>query len=146
MTIYEFVTPSDPITFKAENDKVAFCCAVILGNGKGGCENTTTRESIPSLLAFSRNPDEDIEKFIGCPLKEFVSDNIDSIQTSFESFAYATVSERKTYDNAIEAITDPERLKEFKQKHEDQNRTSMSKWVQGAWNYAQSIAKNEKGS
>jgi hypothetical protein len=47
MFLYEFVTPSDPITFKAENDKIAFCCALILGSGKACCTNVDSGESIP---------------------------------------------------------------------------------------------------
>ncbi len=42
MNIYKFVTPSDSITFKAENDKIAYACVLFLGNGKAGCENCTS--------------------------------------------------------------------------------------------------------
>jgi len=54
MNIYEFITPSDPITFKADDDKVAFVCAAILGKGQAGCENKTTGESLPTMLMFSK--------------------------------------------------------------------------------------------
>ena len=45
MNIYKFITPSDPITFKAENDKIAYACVLFLGNGKAGCENCTSKKS-----------------------------------------------------------------------------------------------------
>ena len=35
---YQLITPSDPITFKAESDKIAFFCALVLGSGKAGME------------------------------------------------------------------------------------------------------------
>ena len=65
MNIYEFITPSDPITFKADDDKVAFTCALLLGNGKAGCENKATGESLPTMLMFAKDPDKDIQDFIG---------------------------------------------------------------------------------
>jgi hypothetical protein len=43
---------------------------------------------------------------------------------------------RSLEELTIEAITDPEKLKEFKDKHEDSNRTSMSSWVKVAWKLA----------
>lgn len=142
MTIYEFITPSDPITFKADNDKIAFVCVLLLGNGKAGCTNTATQESIPSMLMFSKDPDKAIEDFIGGDFKEFLEANKSSIAECFKSFAYGSVSERRTYDNACEAITDPDKLKEFKAKHEDAERSSMSRWVATAWNYAERLSKS----
>jgi len=56
MNIYEFITPSDPITFKADDDKVAFTCALLLGNGKAGCTNLKTGDSIPTMLMFAKDP------------------------------------------------------------------------------------------
>jgi hypothetical protein len=139
MFLYEFVTPSDPITFKAENDKIAFCCALILGSGKACCTNVDSGESIPSLLIFSTNPEKEIEDFLGSAIDVFMKDHLKSVSESFSTFAYGKPSERKTYDAALEAITDAEKLKEFKSKHEDVNRSSMSKWVQHAWKLSEKI-------
>ena len=140
MNIYEFVTPSDQITFKTDNDKVAFTCALLLGNGKAGCKNETTGESIPTMLMFAKDPDSDIQNFIGGDFGEFIEANKHKISECFKSFAYGSVSDRKTFDEACEAITDQEKLKEFKAKHEDKNRTSMSPWVKSAWNLAERIS------
>lgn len=140
MNIYEFITPSDPITFKSDDDKVAFACSLLLGNGQAGCENKSTGESLPTMLMFVADPNKEIEKFIGEDFKSFIHANKPKIKACFDSFAYGSVSERKTYDDALEAITDPEKLKEFKAKHEDKNRTSMSKWVKGAWQYAERLS------
>lgn len=137
MNIYEFITPSDPITFKADDDKVAFACALLLGNGKAGCDNKTTGESIPTMLMFSKDPDKEIENFIGGDFKDFIETNKQKIKECFNSFAYGSVSDRQTFDDACEAITDTEKLKVFKAKHEDKNRSSMSQWVKGAWSYAE---------
>lgn len=140
MNIYEFITPSDPITFKADDDKVAFTCALLLGNGKAGCENKATGESLLTMLIFAKDPDKDIQDFIGGDFKEFLEANKTMIAECFKSFAYGSVSDRQTFDDACDAITDPEKLKEFKAKHEDKNRSSMSRWVKGAWQYGERMS------
>lgn len=136
MNIYEFITPSDPITFKSDNDKVAFACALLLGNGKAGCKNKTTGENLPTMLMFSTNPDKNIQDFIGGDFKEFLETNKPQIAECFKSFTYGSVSDRQTFDDACEVITNPEKLKEFKAKHEDKNRSSLSQWVKAAWDYS----------
>ena len=143
MTIYEFITPSDPITFLAPNDKIAYLCSVFLGSGKAGCTNTETGESVPSMLMFVEEPDKAIEEYVGEEVKGYIEKHKQEMSDCFNSFAYATVSARRMYDDAIEAITDPEKLKQFKSNHEDKNRSSMSKWVQSAWKYAESFLKIE---
>ena len=141
MNIYKFITPSDPITFKTDDDKVAFTCALLLGNGKAGCDNKTTGESLPTMLMFAKDPEKDIQEFIGGDLKEFIKANKHKISDCFKSFAYGSVYERVAFDDACDAITDPEKLKEFKAKHEDKNRSSMSQWVKHAWRLGENILK-----
>jgi hypothetical protein len=133
MNIYEFITPSDTITFKADDDKVAFMCALLLGNGKAGCTNLKTGDSIPTMLMFAQDPEKEIQEFIGGSPKEFLEANKPKMAECFKSFSYGSASDRKTFDDACDAITDPEKLKEFKAKHEDKNRSSMSQWVKAAW-------------
>lgn len=140
MNIYEFITPSDPITFKTDDDKVAFTCALLLGNGKAGCTNLKTGVSIPTMLMFAKDPDKDIQDFIGGDFKEFLKANKKKIAECFKSFSYGSPSDRQTFDDACDAITDPEKLKEFKAKHEDKNRSSMSQWVKGAWQYGEHMS------
>lgn len=139
MSIYEFITPSDPITFKADDDKIAFTCALLLGNGKAGCENKTTGESLPTMLMFAKDPDKNIQDFIGGDFREFLEANKQKIAECFKSFAYGSISDRQTFDDACDAITDPEKLKEFKSKHEDKNRSSLSQWVKAAWEHGEKI-------
>jgi hypothetical protein len=137
--IYTFITPSDPITFKAGSNKVAFLCAALLGNGKAGCENTETNERIPSMLLFDPDPEKTITDYLGTSINEFLESNLKEVCDAFESFSYGSPSDRETYDSAVEAITDQVKLKEFKAKHEDKNRSSMSQWVNGAWKYGERL-------
>jgi hypothetical protein len=136
--IYEFITPSDPISFIAPEDKIAIAVAIILGNGKAGCKSEKG-ESLPTLYLFHDNPMPEIEADLGMPLDSFIETNKKEIADSFLSFAYGDIEDRHTYDDALQAITDPEKKREFKNKHEDRNRTSMSKWVATAWKYGEAL-------
>ena len=133
--IYEFVTVSDPITFTAESDSIAWMVASLLGEGKAGC----TREdgkSINTMTAFvpeNKRP-EIYKEYIGTEdISSYVKEHKKEISDSFLSFAYGSVNQRKQYDAAITAITDPDKLEQFKAQHKDTQRTSMSRWVNYAW-------------
>lgn len=145
MNIYEFITPSDPITFKAQDNKTAFVCAIILGEGMAGCQNITTDESIPTMT-FNKDATKHVDDYLGCKLNQYIDSNLKDIIECYQSFSYGSASDRQTYDDACEAISDTEKLKEFKAKHEDRNRTSMSAWVKQAWQYAELLKKIEKGT
>lgn len=142
--IYEFVTPSDAITFRAENDMIAFMVCLFLGEGKAGCHKENG-ESINTMTAFIFNEDarkEVYREYCGTDdLQSVFDENISKVVNSLKSFSYGSISDRKQYDDAIEAITDPAKLKEFQNKHEDRNRTSTSKWVSYAWETAKALGK-----
>ena len=136
MKTYEFVTPSDPITFKTDDDKIAFMCGLILGGGKAGVnrqDDDGDEINIPTLLIFHNDPQSVINDYLGMDSKEFVEQNRNKIADCFRSFAYGNFSDRKQFDDAVESITDPVKLQEFKKKHEDRNRSSLSEWVNYAW-------------
>lgn len=137
MPLYEFITPSDPITFRAPDNRIAFVCALILGNGKAFCEREDG-ESIDTCFALGRRGELDgaITVMLGTTLKEFTAAHSPAIADAFDSFSYGHFSDRQQYDDALAAITDPGELAEFKAKHDDRRRTSISQWVTGAWNYA----------
>lgn len=139
MKIYNFITFSDDITFKADDDKIAFVCAVTLGNGKAACERLSEADekpnmvNIPSMLMFESEPVAKMTEFVGGDFKDFVDNNREKIAECFKSFAYSTINDRCLYDEACAAITDPEKLATYKELHADKQRTSMSQWVTYAW-------------
>jgi hypothetical protein len=139
MILYEFITLSDPITFKAKDDKIAFCCAMMLGSGEAGCNNTETSESVPAMLFLAEDPEKIIFDFLGNDLSRYVEAHKPDVIEAFKTFAYGSVSSRKSYDLACYYITDPEKLQEFKVKHEEENRSSMTEWVKSAWSYAKAL-------
>jgi len=134
--IYELIQPSDQIHFKAESDKIAYYCALILGGSKAGITRADGAECESPLLMFHPDPLPIVEAYLGATIESFGDNNAAEIAACFESFSYGSISECRTYWDAIEAITDPGKLKAFKASHEDKNRSSMSKWVASAWSYA----------
>jgi hypothetical protein len=140
---YEFITPSDPITFKADDPKVAFYVGLSLGRGKAGvtAEDGT---DIPCMLLFStpEKTETTIKEQLGDDPKAWAEANREAIATCYESFAYGSFRARRDHEAALEAITDPEKLAAYKARHEDTHRTSMSKWVSYAWECAAAIRKN----
>ena len=142
MDIYEFIQPNDPITFKTDDDKIAFACSVILGRGKTGCsriDESGNEVDIPSILFLSDDPTHEMNKFVGGDFREFIIENDQAIKQCFSTFCYGSVEDRRTFDDACIAITDSANLVEFKEKHEDRNRSSMSEWVKYAWKYADKL-------
>jgi len=140
--IYEFITPSDPITFKTDNPKVAYFVTIQVGKGQAGCVSETD-ENLDTFLMFETNPVESIEKFLGMSMDDFIKNNKQEIIECLKSFAYGKINERKQFDLCIESITDKEKLNEFKSKHEDMNRSSLSEWVKYAWKIAKAMEKGE---
>lgn len=138
--LYELIQPSDPITFEANCDKIAYFCALILGSGQAGIKRQDGEPCQSPLLMFHPEPMPLIESFLGCSLAEFCDQNALEIAACFNSFAYGSFEERQTFADAISAIDNPEKLRVFKEKHEDRNRTSMSPWVKNAWAYGERFA------
>lgn len=137
--IYKLITPSDPITFLADDPKIAIAASLLLGNGKAGCKNEKG-ESLPTMYLFHPDPLPEIEKDLGCSLDSFLESNRHKLSECFLSFAYGDIEDRRQYDDAIQAITDPLELEKFKAKHEDRNRSSMSQWVKSAWSIGKKLA------
>jgi hypothetical protein len=133
--IYEFITTSDPMTFVAESDAIAWMAASLLGEGNAGCQREDGKD-INTLTAFAPEDKrtEIYMEYIGTEnLSEYVKEHGNEIADAFLSFAYGSINERKQYDAAIAAITDPDKMKQFKAQHEETQRTSMSRWVDYAW-------------
>lgn len=139
MELYELVTPSDAITFRAKDDKTAFMAAVLLGNGKAGCHKENG-ENIPSMMMFSRQPDKDITDYLAMPGNDWVNQNSDHLSQSLLTFQYTSLSERKDYEDQLAALPDDQK-QSFAAKWEDDHRSSMSQWVLSAWKYGHHLAK-----
>jgi len=66
-------------------------------------------------------------------VKEFVEANRAAIADCYLSFSYGDFHSRREYEAALNAITEPDKLREFKEFHEDIRRSSLNAWVKYAW-------------
>ena len=140
---YEFITTGDEITFKTEDDNVAFACTVMLGRGKAGCARYVNGEehNLEAFLANTTDPNRAIESRLEMSLNAFVKENHAEMAKCFHSFAYGTIDNRDQYDQALAALKDPGEALEFKTSHENDNRTSLTTWVIMAWELGEAINK-----
>jgi hypothetical protein len=148
MNTYEFITPSDPITFQAENNQVAFAVAMAVGGGKAFCnlldaDGNTVKgagEMPCTAVMFSPNAGQEAQAVLGLPLADFIQANRPAVTAALRSFCYGNWASRTLYDLAVAEITDLEKLREFKKQHDLNLRTSMSQWVNYAWQLADELA------
>ncbi len=146
--IYQFVTPSDPVTFKAKRPEIAFAAALRLGHGKAAA-TAENGDNVPCMFIFSLTSDIDRtikEQCGGLPLCDFERLNAAELAECFESFAYGTIESRPAYDAVIDAISDPIALVFAKLEHEDRDRTSMNRWVKTAWDTGTAFRKMAESS
>ncbi len=142
---YKLINPSDAITFKAESDKVAFFCALILGNGKAGISRQDGKEVEQSpMFLFHHDPMQIIEGYLECAFQEFGDQNARAVSDCFLSFAYTNFDSRAAFDSDLESFKTDEGRNEYLKNHEDENRSSMSRWVKHAWSYGEGFKKKNK--
>jgi hypothetical protein len=139
--IYEFITGGDPITFIAESDAVAWVAVSLLAKGKAGCirEDGEGINTMTVFVKVNKLPEifkeySGTENIIG-----YIKEHKKEISDAFLSFSYGSIAQREQYDAAIAAITDPEKLKQFKALHEDTQRTFISRWVNDAWSLGEQL-------
>lgn len=132
MNLYELVNPSDVVTFYATDDKTAFSCVLLLSNGSYGCvREDGTR--LPTLLLLKENPKQTILDFMEEDPQKWVDQHEKEIGECFSTFQYVSLEGRKDYDEKINALFTEEDKVLFKNKWEDDHRSSMTKIVLGAW-------------
>ena len=140
---YEYITTGDAITFIAEDDQIAFACTVMVSQGRAVCKRYEGSETIDidSNVAITSDPNRAIESRLEGSLNKFVQQNHSEMAKCFLSFAYGTVQQRPAYDEVIASTKDPGQVKEFKQAHESDNRTSLTTSVIAAWELGDAINK-----
>ena len=142
MYTYELITPSDPITFNATDDKVAYCVTVLVAEGKAGCkrkDDTGKLKDLGTMLFFCSNPEKEIIKVLGCKADVFLKEHKDQVCAAFASFAYTNLTGRIDYDTQLSEIASPSEQEAFKIIYENQNRSSITQWVKYAWQLSKKI-------
>ncbi len=127
MQLYEFITPSDPITFYAPDIDVAEAISLFVGNGKAGFRSFDNIKTPNTMTVFSGGiQGEQLERF-----KKVMDERIDEVIAAGRTFAVCSKSYREEYDTLTENSTNTEQIEKWDERH----RSSMNNWC----GYARSL-------
>ena len=126
MNLYEFITPSDPITFYAVDDSVAEAVTFLIGNGKAGLRSVDGREMPPTILIFLGLKGEQKERFV-----RTTRNRREDILISTKTFAVCEPEERDIYDEYTNNGKDEEKVKKWA----DKKTSSLTDWCRYAWTF-----------
>ncbi len=127
--IYEIINPSDAITFRADDEKVAVALAILLGNGQYGLHREDGKKDYPFLLfANEEQINECLKPYFNNveEMFEYAKDHAEDMVIAFDSVVTADKSWRIDYDKALELITDEKERQKYKDDFNDRHRSSMN--------------------
>lgn len=107
---YEFINPSDPYTFLAKNFEIATLTVFVIGT-QYGAKSKDGSEEVP--VFFLGGSDEWYQEQFGRTVEEGINTYKKEIAEALASFMLGDFEDRKRYDAALNAITDPDKKKEF---------------------------------
>lgn len=147
MKLYELINPSDPYTYRASSDLVAIAANLLLGRGKTGCGDVDgCGEAIGPMLLFATEEQAEAmltETFGPKSLSGFVEEHRAEIADALDSLMIGSVSTRRDFEDAMEAIADPEKKEAYRQKVLERRKTSLNNYGAVAWKMAKLL--REKG-
>ena len=137
--LYRIINPSDPYTFRAEDDKIAVAAVIVLGKGQYDVERFGNDGSLGALLAFMLEADVE-ERLVGLfgegGLKDFLNANLVKIAEALESVACVNSGERFLYERAMSFMDEEARIK-YRDEVHSKFRTSMNDIGARAWALAE---------
>ena len=122
---YDLVNPSDPVTFEAPDLKIAALVTLILGHGQYAANpEDESAEGVPSMLFGGA--EEWWNEHFQEPMENAGERDRERLAAALRSVCYGSVTDRKLYDSAVEAIDSPEKRAAFIAEWNDRNRSSMN--------------------
>lgn len=155
MICYDIINPSDAATFLAPDREIAVATLALIAEGHyAGQALARDGKRLPEHEAEALR----VPLFIGDgsyeewwqqagysegPIEVVFRTRQAELVAALRSVAYGDLEDRRTYESACAAITEPDKLAQFKRDWEDRRRTSMNRIVQRAWAWADKIEKRE---
>lgn len=119
MKLYEFITPSDPITFYAPDNDIAEAVALFVGSGKASIKAVDNSETPNTMTFFGGKAEGQLER-----IKATMDKRIDEVIAAGKTFAVCSIAYREEYDELTKNSTDVKRIEKWDDKH----RSSISDW------------------
>jgi len=117
--LYEFITPSDPITFYAPDDDIAEAVGLYVGNGQAGVKPVGREDGPNTLLVFTGWGEGQEER-----VKKTIAERPDEVIEAAHTFAVASIADRPIYDEYTNNGQDKDKVA----KYDDTKRSSMNDW------------------
>jgi hypothetical protein len=138
MNLYEIITPSDKITFETDNEQalqVGFL--MICQSGMIGLKRLEDGEHVRPLFADEVWASEAIPT----DLNQYLDENAWTVADALESILYGDASDRRLFDEATKTMS-PEEKRQFREKWNEEKRTSMTDYGTPALRYADKLRRN----
>lgn len=145
MALYEVVNPSDGITFRTDDVKIAIALTAMLGGGKYGLEDEKGKQDYPTLFLFMSKEqiDEKLKPYFNNvdEMFSYVDGHLKEMVEAIDSLAVADIAKRIDYEKALEHITDETEKQKYKDWFNDEHTSSLN----NIYGYAQSLRKGFSG-
>ena len=136
--LYEFINPSDCITFYADNDEYARAVTLLLGEGKAGCKKQDGTQLEHCFTAFGNPAPQEVYDSI----EKMLKDKDIKLIEALKSCACVGFGERTIYDDYTEKGTNEEKW----QKWDEVHRTSLNDFCGWARKFATVILEKEENN
>jgi hypothetical protein len=135
--LYEIINPSDAVTFRAPDDKIARAVTLLVGNGQYGLrriEDDGKTVDVPCMLLFLTGPltARMLTEWFGSTFSDFVSTHRVEIAEALESCQNIAPDGREGYEALVAAQPKAKRAA-FVKRYEDKHRSSMNTITKFAW-------------
>jgi len=117
--LYELINPSDSYVFNAKSREVAALVVFSFGTSYGAKPQEGDEDIPVFLLDGVSGANEWYEEQFGRTTDEGLSELMVEVADALDSFMYGHFEDWNRYIAACEAITDPEKLRTFKEKWHD---------------------------
>jgi hypothetical protein len=126
--LFDVINPSDSYSIKTDDKEAACVACLLMGSGQYGLQEIAGPFEMP-ILMFGGG-DEFFKATFGRTMQEsadlYRGEKVAILVETLRSVIIGSPSERQTYEAALQFITDPEKLKKYKDEYHDRKRSSMN--------------------
>lgn len=139
MNTYQFINPSDKVTFLAESDEVAVITSQLISQ-ESTTTNLTTGKKLQGFFGFLSEEEFKVieQELFNMPAVQFSAENKEQIRTALSSFCHLDQEERGQFDTALKELQG-NALEAYLAHHLDKYQTSMNPICARAWEFSKAI-------
>lgn len=141
--LYDLINPSDAVTFYASSIEAAALATLLVGDGWYAAHALEHGSSDLDVPVLGQNMGSWLaERCEGASLEALLSEHKAEIADALASFCTGSADDRRLYENALEAIDDPEKRAAFVADWDDKHRSSLNQITNQAHAVAEKLREN----